>query len=81
MQSALVTRTNKKHSAIPRLTGAVGVAIAAAPTAAQAAGNTTVAAVGLPAVTVSGSAPSQFKADSTSSIKTPDALLDTDPSP
>ncbi|WP_416051493.1 TonB-dependent receptor [Cupriavidus basilensis] len=77
MQSALVIRTKKKLSAIPHLTGAVGVAIAAAPTAAQTAGSTKVAAVELPAVVVSGSAPNPFKTDGTSSIKTPGALLDT----
>ncbi|MFJ1257446.1 TonB-dependent receptor [Cupriavidus sp. CuC1] len=76
MQSALVTRTNKKQSAIPRLTGAVGVAIAAAPVAAQPGGDPKMAAVELPQVTVSGSSHSEFKADSTSSIKTPGPLLD-----
>ncbi|WP_423739702.1 TonB-dependent receptor [Cupriavidus basilensis] len=52
------------------------MAVAAAPVAAQSAG-TTVAAVELPAVTVSGANESGFKADTASSIKTPAALLDT----
>ncbi|GAB7547991.1 TonB-dependent receptor [Cupriavidus sp. 8B] len=52
------------------------MAVAAAPVAAQSAG-TTVAAVELPAVTVSGANESGFKADTASSIKTPGALLDT----
>ncbi|EHP39953.1 TonB-dependent siderophore receptor, partial [Cupriavidus basilensis OR16] len=76
MQTAFVVRKNKKHNVIPRLSGAVGMAVAAAPVAAQSAG-TTVAAVELPAVTVSGANESGFKADTASSIKTPAALLDT----
>ncbi|MDF3886653.1 TonB-dependent receptor [Cupriavidus basilensis] len=76
MQSALVIRTRRKKHAIPRLTGAVGAAIAAAPVAAQAGGDLKVAAVELPPVTVSGSQHSEFKADGTSSIKTPGPLLD-----
>ncbi|MDR3382471.1 MAG: TonB-dependent siderophore receptor [Cupriavidus basilensis] len=76
MQTAFVIRKNKKHNVIPRLSGAVGMAVAAAPVAAQSAG-TTVAAVELPAVTVSGANESGFKADTASSIKTPATLLDT----
>ncbi len=51
----------------------VGMAVAAAPVAAQAAD----AAVELPAVTVTGAGESGFKAEASSSIKTPEALLDT----
>ncbi len=76
MQSALVTRTSRKKTSIPRLTGAVGAAIAAAPVAAQSAAGSA-AAAHLPPVTVSGSAQSPFKTDATSSVKTPGPLLDT----
>ncbi|AOY95272.1 TonB-dependent receptor [Cupriavidus sp. USMAA2-4] len=74
--AVVVSRSKRKH-AVPRLTGAVGMAVAATPVAAQSAGSATVAAAELPAVTVSGTGDSNFKVDSTSSIKNPDKLLDT----
>ncbi len=71
MQTVVAAGKNKRHQ-IPRLSGAVGMAVAAAPVAAQTAGS-----VELPHVTVVGTADSGFKADTASSIKTPAALLDT----
>lgn len=76
MQTVVAIDKSKRSNAIPRLSGAVGMAVAAAPVAAQTTGNTA-SHVELPQVTVSGAADSGFKADTASSIKTPAALLDT----
>lgn len=70
--SAYATRKKQGRDVlIPRLTGAVGVAVAAAPVAAQQAPRP----VELPTVTVTGE--SGFKAETSSSIKNPEPLLDT----
>ncbi|WP_432261995.1 TonB-dependent receptor [Cupriavidus sp. TMH.W2] len=77
--SETVLAITKGVRLLPHLTGALGVAVAAAPATAQAASQTAAqtppGTVELPTVTVSGA--SEFKVDNSSSIKNPEALLDT----